>query len=48
MKSEIFEKKKNHWNRFWTADESANCQNHESQKEKTQIKFKFQKTETEQ
>ena len=26
------EKKENHWNKSWTADESVNYQNHESQK----------------
>ena len=33
-------KRENHQDRSQTADESANHQNHESQKEKTQIKLK--------
>ena len=31
--SSEFPEKKNHWDRSWIADESANHQNHESQKE---------------
>jgi len=33
-------KRENHQDKSWTADESANHQNHESQKEEIQIKFK--------
>ena len=33
-------KRENHQDKSWTADESANHQSHESQKEKIQIKLK--------